>query len=141
MSLRPRFFLFLLPPLLAGSGLALRAQATTGALTLVVTDRSTHEALVGAHVVLSSPALFKNRTYQVDARGQVRDVLLPVGNYTASVSRPGFLDAKVLDIRVGLGVKLATNVDLAPLSALPGVTVFTAIAAHFDVDGGVDVAE
>ena len=133
---------FLLPALLvAGFANIAQAQATSGALTVVVTDRTTGEILKGARVVLSSPALFQERTYQADARGQIHAVLLPVGNYTATVMHSGFLTAKVLDVRIGVGSNLSQNVDLAPLSSMPGTMTVTTIAASADMDGGTDYAE
>jgi len=142
MRLRSPSLLHLLPALLvAGSGLVAQAQVTTGSLTLTIADRLSGEPLKNATVVITSPALFQERICHSDARGQVRVLLLPVGNYTATVKQDGFLSAKLSEVRVGVGTNMAQNVDLAPLSAPVGTLTVTTIAATFDVDGGVDFDE
>lgn len=138
--MRLRSLTFLPALLLVGSGITIQAQTTTGSLTMVVTDRATGEPLKGARIVLTSPAIFKARTYQADDRGQIQAVLLPVGNYSAMVSQSGFLSAQVTDMRIGLGAKMSTNVDLAPFSSMPGAYV-TTIAASVEVDGGTDFSD
>jgi hypothetical protein len=142
MRSRSPSFLTLVPVLLlAGSGMAVQAQVTTGSLTMVISDRSTGRLLPGARVELSSPALFQKRILEADAHGQIRALLLPVGNYTATVSQPGFRNAQVLDMRIGLGANMAQNVDLASLSGDTGSVIVTTIAASSDMDGGTDIAD
>ena len=140
MRSRSLSHILFLPALLAASATPPAwAQVTTGALVINITDRNTHKPLPEATVVLSSPALFKDRVYKSDTRGQIRANLLPVGNYTALVNQSGFLSVKVSDFRVGLGTNVAQNIDMASLSGKPGVVIVTTIAASCDVDGGIDI--
>jgi hypothetical protein len=140
MHLRSPSLLRILPVLLvAGSGIVAQAQLTTGSLMITIVDRTTGDPLKDAKVVLSSPALFQNRVYKADARGQIRAQLLPVGNYSAMITQEGFRGAQLAEVRIGLGTNMAQNVDLAPLSAPGDMMTVTTIAASFDVDGGVDI--
>jgi len=85
---------------------ALPAQVTTGSLCGQVTDEAGNP-IVGAHVLLESPALFQPRTYTTDAKGEYRALLLPVGNYTVKVSASGMLSKVASDVRVGVGTNLS----------------------------------
>jgi hypothetical protein len=142
MKSRSPSFLALLPALLvAGSAFVAQAQVTTGSVTFVVTDRVNGEPLAGASVTLESTALFQPRVYKSDDKGQIQAVLLPVGNYKAKVSKSGYRQVSVSEMRVGLGVKLMQSVSLAQLDAALSQDTVTVIAASGDVDGGTDYAE
>jgi outer membrane receptor protein involved in Fe transport len=75
--------------LIGASVLSLGAQtANTGALTVTVTDPS-GAAIVGAQVVIKSPA-GETRTLATGADGSCTFGLLPVGNYRVQISASGF---------------------------------------------------
>jgi len=115
---------------------ALQAQITTGALNGTVTDERGNP-LVGARVILESPALFQPKTLGTNAQGEYRALMLPVGNYTIKVFCSGHQGKTARDVRVGLG----SDVSLSfPLKTLPpnacGTVEVVANRANSPVDVG-----
>jgi len=121
MNIRNALNLSTVAVVLAG-GTSLMAQVTTGALGGVVTDEAGNP-IQGARVTLESPALFQSRTYNTDAQGQYRALLLPVGNYTVKVSAAGKLSKTASDVRVGLGTNLSMPFTLRAQKAAESATV------------------
>lgn len=123
---------FVLPiMILAGTGASLAAQVTTGSFVCVIRDEQGNP-LPEVRVTFKSAALFQPRVYSSDARGEVRALLLPVGNYEVEIYKPGYRLALIKDMRVGLGTNLSQNVTLKE-----GVV----IAATRDLDAGVEFAK
>jgi len=108
------------------------AQVITGGFSCMVVDRQDGNPLRKARVVLESPALFQPRVYSTDQRGEIRAVLLPVGNYQVSVSQPGYLTVKLSDLRIGVGTNISRTLDLA---LLPGVDRVKAQAGELAMAG------
>lgn len=105
MNIRNALHLSTVAVVLAG-GTSLMAQITTGALNGQVTDEAGNP-IVGAKVILESPALFQPRNVVTDAKGEYRALLLPVGNYVVKVSAAGKLGKTAQDVRVGVGSNLS----------------------------------
>jgi len=110
MNIRNALNLSTVAVVLAG-GTSLMAQVTTGALSGTVTDEAGNP-ISGAKITLESPALFQPRTYNTDASGNYRALLLPVGNYSIKVSAAGKLSKTASDVRIGLGTNLSMPFSL-----------------------------
>ncbi|HXU21778.1 MAG TPA: carboxypeptidase-like regulatory domain-containing protein [Verrucomicrobiae bacterium] len=83
------------------SVLALNAQtASTGALTVVVTDPS-GAAILGAEATITSSA-GESRTLKTQVDGTAKFVLLNVGNYKVTISDQGFKTVTVPSVSVGV---------------------------------------
>lgn len=123
------------------------AQVTTGGFFCTVLDRQDGKPIHNAKVMLESTALFQARTYVTDQNGEIRAVLLPVGNYRVKVSQPGYQSVLMQDLRIGLGANMSRTLDMALLpgmdrakaqaGSLPEGGAVT-IAATRDLDGGVE---
>jgi hypothetical protein len=100
--------------LLLTSGVALMGQVTTGSLNGHVTDTS-GKPVSGARVSLESPALFQQRVYTTNERGEYRAQLLPVGVYIVRVSATDLLGKTANDVRVSLGANLSLDFSLKPI--------------------------
>jgi Carboxypeptidase regulatory-like domain len=130
---------FILLSTLVAFGPVIQAQVTTGAYFVQVNDRSSGQPLKNATITLSSSALFQSRIHKVDERGLAHAVLLPVGNYVAEITAPGYRSARVVDVRIGVGANMSQTVDLIPISG--GDVSVTVFAASADVDAGIDFAD
>jgi hypothetical protein len=96
------------------SASALLAQTNTGELRLLVTDPS--GAPVPATVTLLSEVNKYDRTFTADSQGRVDAKRLPFGNYTVSVSYPGFSPAHTLvEIRSAFPKELIVPLALGQL--------------------------
>ena len=103
-----RLFAFLL------SASALLAQTNTGELRLLVTDPT--GAPVPAAVTLLSEVNKYDRTFTADSQGRVDAKRLSFGNYTVSVSYPGFSPARTLvEIRSAFPKELIVPLALGQL--------------------------
>jgi outer membrane receptor protein involved in Fe transport len=78
------------------------AQETTAGLQGTVHD-PTGAVVSGATVELSSPALLAPRTVHTDAEGVYRFAALPSGEYTMTVTAPGFRTSKQAGINLTVG--------------------------------------
>lgn len=96
-------------------GVALTAQTTTGSLSGAITTAQ-KRPLAGARVILSSPALFQPRVHVTDAKGEFRDPMLPVGYYTITITKDGFVGRKAAELRIGLGANLRQDFTLVESS-------------------------
>src|SRR5512133_1942941 len=88
---------------------ALSAQTFRGNITGVVTD-SSGAAIAGASVSLGSPSTGLSRAVITNSQGQYLFPDLAVGQYTVTVSQPGFEARKIEHVEVA--VSRTTNIDL-----------------------------
>ena len=96
------------------SAFTLFAQTNTGELRLLVTDPS--GAPVPATVILRSEVNQYDRTFTADSQGRLDAKRLPFGNYTVSVSYPGFSSAQTLvEIRSAFPKELSVPLALGQL--------------------------
>jgi len=87
--------------MLVAGGSSLVAQQLTGTLSGHVTDMA-GKPLVEVTIKLDSPALFQSRLVKTNDKGEWRAPLLPVGDYTIRLSKPGYLGKTASNTRVGL---------------------------------------
>jgi hypothetical protein len=67
-----------------------------------------------------------------NARGEYRAPLLPVGSYTISVSKQGYVGSRATNIRVSLGAAASQNFTLAPVSDVSTTVDIVAESAKVD---------
>jgi hypothetical protein len=67
-----------------------------------------------------------------NARGEYRAPLLPVGSYTISVSKQGYVGSRATNIRVSLGSAASQNFTLAPVSDVSTTVDIVAESATVD---------
>src|SRR5689334_22465118 len=75
--------------------------AATGALTVNVLD-STRAVIPGADVVVTSAATGQTRTEISNEKGTATFSLLPVGNYSVTISLAGFKTAQISPIVINV---------------------------------------
>jgi hypothetical protein len=96
------------------AGPMLIAQATSGSLTGVVKDAN-GTPIVGAHVTISSTALFAPKVVITNDKGEFRFSLLPAGDFRITARKDGFIQAAVEDKRIGLGASAIQSFTLKPI--------------------------
>jgi len=70
------------------------------------------------------------RTVTTNARGEYRAPLLPVGNYSISISKQGWLGQRAENVRVGLGAAVTHNFRMRPVSDVTATVEITASAPN-----------
>jgi len=88
--------------------------------------------VVGATVMINSPALFAPRTLRTDEKGEWRAPLLPVGYFRVTAVKDGFVSAGAEGIRVGLGASIRQDLTLKPVATAQAVVEVVANAATAD---------
>jgi outer membrane receptor protein involved in Fe transport len=101
------------------------AQEQTGSIFGIVKDAS-GAVLPGATVEARSAALIGVRSTVTDEQGAYRFPGLPPGTYEINGTLPGFVTAKVADVRVELGKQLAVELSLK----LAGVSESVSVTAE-----------
>jgi len=114
--------------LAAGAGLSAQE---TGAINGVITD-SAGRPVPDVRVTISSPTMLGNRVVTTNARGEYRAPLLPVGYYTISISRQGWLGSRAANVRVGLGTAAAQNFTMRQVSEASATVDIVAQSAQVD---------
>ena len=114
--------------LAAVSFLASAQQALTGTITGTVTDAS-QAAVPQAQVTVRNSATGLERTTSSGELGIYTITLLPVGEYEVTAKKQGFADAKVSDVKVGVGQSVTVEVRLAVAGAATQVSVESAASA------------
>ncbi len=84
--------------------------------------------VVGARVVLTSPALQGTREYRTDSSGRFGARLLPPGEYKIQISKEG-LETRTLTQRVGLEQTFSPRITLSPTAGAVVEVVAANIAA------------
>src|SRR5438093_1534283 len=106
----PRFirgaWLLALFAALMAAPLSAQSQATTGVIEGTVLDE-TGAAVPGAAVTLRNTATNYERALTTDADGRFRGLLLPLGPYRVTVSRPGFATL----VRDGINLAVGQSVN------------------------------
>ncbi len=95
--------------------------ASTGALTVVVTDPS-GAAIVGADVTITSPS-GEVRTLKTQADGSAKFAVLTVGNYRVSIADQGFKSVTVSSVAVGVAETHVLNQSMEIGATTQEVTV------------------
>ena len=114
--------------LLAGALTAVQAQTGgTGALTITVTD-PTGAVIVGASVKVANAAGL-TRSETTGTNGSYTFTLLPPGNYTVSISAPGFSSIDVPSVTVNVTETHVLNQQLTVGAQTQQVTVQTEVQA------------
>src|SRR5690349_3003483 len=103
-------------------------QAVTGTITGTVTDAS-QAAVPQAQVTVRNSATGLERTTSSGELGIYTITLLPVGEYEVTAKKQGFADAKVSDVKVGVGQSVTVEVRLAVAGAATQVSVESAASA------------
>ena len=117
-------YLFLVGVLLlsVGSGTAFAQATASGTIQGTVMDKS-GAVVSGAQVVAKSKATDLTRTTTSSDTGDYRFELLPVGNYTVTVTRTGFATfAQTIEILVGQTATVNAELKLGATSELIEVT-------------------
>jgi len=96
--------------LFAGTAMA----QSTSSITGVVTDASTGKPVVGAVVVVTSPALQAEQTAVTEDGGKYTVPGLPAGDYTLSVQFEGYKPFERADLKVKEGTTLRANAAVVP---------------------------
>jgi hypothetical protein len=109
---------------------ALCAQTFRGAITGAVTD-PTGAAITGAQVKIESPATGLSRVTATSAQGQYLFPDLPVGQYTVTVTQPGFESKKVDNVDVAVSRTATVDLQLGVAQQQQFVEV-SAVAATLD---------
>jgi len=112
------------------SGAGLAAQEA-GSLTGAVLDPS-GAPIPDVRVAISSPSMLNVRTVTTNARGEYRAPLLPVGNYTISISKQGWLGQRAENVRVGLGSAVTHNFRMRPVSDMTATVEIAASNSEID---------
>lgn len=107
-----------------------KANPSTGIIIGTVTDATTGEPITDAHVTRSGLANYVGLS---SADGLYSFLLVPPGNYSLTVSKPGIGDAtisgvmvtagEVTRVDVGLPPTVICSIDAQPTTLLPGRTV------------------
>ena len=118
----------------------LRAQtASSGALTVEVSDPS-GAVIPNASVTVSNTATGQSRTEVTGSDGSFTFPLLPVGNYTVTISAAGFSTATVASVAINVTETHVLNQSLAVGSQTQSVEVHTetqAVQTETSTLGGV----
>src|SRR6266581_2598521 len=123
-KMRRLAYLFLVGVLLlsVGSGTAFAQATASGTIQGTVMDKS-GAVVSGAQVVAKSKATDLTRTTTSSDTGDYRFELLPVGNYTVTVTRTGFATfAQTIEILVGQTATVNAELKLGATSELIEVT-------------------
>ncbi len=96
--------------LFAGTAMA----QSTSSITGVVTDASTGKPVVGAVVVVTSPALEAEQTAVTEEGGKYAVPGLPAGDYTLAVQFEGYKPFERADLKVKEGTTLRANASVVP---------------------------
>lgn len=99
---------------LVAGGSSLVAQQLTGTLTGRITDLA-GKPLTEVAITLESPALFQPRALKTNEKGEWRAPLLPVGDYTIRLSKPGYLGKTSSNTRVGLAANPRLELQMKPI--------------------------
>jgi len=83
-------------------------------------------------VTIASPNMLGVRTLTTNARGEFRAPLLPVGNYTISISKQGWLGQRAENVRVGLGASVTHNFRMRPVSETSASVEITTSSDEID---------
>jgi hypothetical protein len=81
------------------------------------------ESFNGLSITVRNPDTGFSRAVAVDANGNYRIPLLPVGNYVMELSRDGGAATKVTDVTVSIGNATTVNVPISGISTLGSVQV------------------
>lgn len=81
------------------------------------------ESFTGLSITVRNPDTGFSRAVAVDANGNYRIPLLPVGNYVMELSRDGGTATKVTDVTVSIGNATTVNVPISGISTLGSVQV------------------
>lgn len=81
------------------------------------------ESFNGLSITVRNPDTGFSRAVAVDANGNYRIPLLPVGNYVMELSRDGGTATKVTDVTVSIGNATTVNVPISGISTLGSVQV------------------
>jgi len=125
--------------LIAGAQFAMAQNASTGALTGTVTDPS-GGVISGATVTATNIGTGQARTVTTESNGSYRFSLLPPGNYSVSLSAPGFQTVTVPSITVNVTETAVLNEALQLGGQTTQVTVEAttqAIQTENVTNGGV----
>ena len=96
--------------LFAGTAFAQNTSSITG----VVTDASTGKPVVGAVVVVTSPALEAEQTVVTEGGGKFAVPNLPAGDYTLAVQMDGYKPFERADLKVKESTTLRANAAVVP---------------------------
>ncbi len=96
--------------LFAGTAIAQNTSSITG----VVTDASTGKPVVGAVVVVTSPALPAEQTVVTEAGGKFAVPDLPAGDYTLAVQMDGYKPFERADLKLKEETTLRANAAVVP---------------------------
>ena len=122
---------------LAACAVLAPAQTTTGGLFCTVLDRQDNKPIRNARIILESAALLQPRNYATDHRGEIRAVLLPVGNYKVTITQSGYQSVLISDLRIGVGANLSRTLDMG---LLPGVDRAKAQAGELAMGAVITIA-
>ncbi|HET6440215.1 MAG TPA: TonB-dependent receptor [Anaeromyxobacter sp.] len=86
----------------------------TSSITGVVTDASTNKPVVGAVVVVTSPALPAEQTVVTEAGGKFTVPALPAGDYTLAVQMDGYKPFERSDLKLKEATTLRANAQVVP---------------------------
>ena len=112
MAMKLRRLVRIAPLALLFAGTAI-AQGTSS-ITGVVTDGSTGKPVVGAVVVVTSPALPAEQTAVTEAGGKFTVPNLPAGDYTLAVQFEGYKPFERSDLKLKEGTTLRANAAVVP---------------------------
>ena len=87
---------------------------STSTITGVVTDASTGKPVVGAVVVVTSPALEAEQTAVTEVGGKYSLPGLPAGDYTLAVQFEGYKPFERADLKLKDGTTLRANAQVVP---------------------------
>lgn len=110
-------------------GATLCAQETTGQLVGSVKDPK-NVAVAGAKILIRSPQMLQARTVVSDAQGNFRVPLLPVGEYSVTVSKEGYAGAMATNLRISISANVRQDFTLKPVTeASTVVEVISSVGA------------
>jgi hypothetical protein len=107
-----------------------QSQATTGVIQGTVFDQS-GAVVPGASVVIRNTGTGFQRAVTSNSNGAFTAPLLPLGNYTVTVSAAGFENTKLDNIRVTIGQIQSLKLDLKAAGSTTSVDV--------DLEGGLPI--
>jgi outer membrane receptor for ferrienterochelin and colicin len=107
------------------------AQVASGSLSGVVTDNK-GRPLAGVHILLKSPALFRDRQLTTDAKGEWNAQILPIGTYRVVPTLDGYLGRAADNLRIGIGVGLRQDFTMSPVQSAQATVEVLGTAAGVD---------
>ncbi|MFY9853993.1 MAG: TonB-dependent receptor, partial [Terracidiphilus sp.] len=124
-SYRSAFVTFVLCALFAACGMLYAQTGGTGAISGTITD-PTGAVVVGAQVRISGVGTGYTRTSKTNDSGLYLMSLLPPGQYTLEVTKPGFKEALSPDVQVVVAETTVQNMPLETGEVTETVTVASA---------------